>query len=63
MSVLARWTMKPALLAVPGVANISIWGQRDQQLQVLVDPKQLEAKGVTLDQVIRTTGNSVWVSR
>lgn len=62
MSVLARWTMKPALLAVPGVANISIWGQRDQQLQVLVDPKQLEAKGVTLDQVIRTTGNSVWVS-
>ena len=62
MSVLARWTMKPALLAVPGVANISIWGQRDQQLQVLVDPEQLEAKGVTLDQVIRTTGNSVWVS-
>jgi multidrug efflux pump subunit AcrB len=62
MSVLARWTMKPALLAVPGVANISIWGQRDQQLQVLVDPKQLEAKGVTLDQIIRTTGNSVWVS-
>ncbi|HKS03320.1 MAG TPA: efflux RND transporter permease subunit, partial [Arthrobacter sp.] len=62
MSVLARWTMKPALLAVPGVANISIWGQRDQQLQVLVDPKQLQAKGVTLDQIIRTTGNSVWVS-
>ncbi|WP_240987164.1 efflux RND transporter permease subunit [Arthrobacter sp. Soil736] len=62
MSVLARWTMKPALLAVPGVANISIWGQRDQQLQVLVDPEQLQAKGVTLDQVIRTTGNSVWVS-
>ena len=62
MSVLARWTMKPGLLAVPGVANVSIWGQRDQQLQVLVDPAQLEAKGVTLDEVIKTTGNSVWVS-
>ncbi|MGY2746721.1 efflux RND transporter permease subunit [Arthrobacter sp. UYCu723] len=62
MSVLARWTMKPGLLAVPGVANVAIWGQRDQQLQVLVDPGQLQAKGVTLDQVIKTTGNSVWVS-
>ncbi|WP_229994958.1 efflux RND transporter permease subunit [Arthrobacter sp. Bi26] len=62
MSVLARWTMKPGLLAVPGVANVAIWGQRDQQLQVLVDPAQLEAKGVTLDEVIKTTGNSVWVS-
>jgi Cu/Ag efflux pump CusA len=62
MSVLARWTMKPGLLAIPGVANVSIWGLRDQQLQVLVDPEKLQAKGVTLDQVIRTTGNSVWVS-
>src|SRR6476469_3963983 len=62
MSVLARWTMKPGLLAVPGVANVAIWGQRDQQLQVLVDPAQLEAKGVTLDEIIKTTGNSVWVS-
>jgi Cu/Ag efflux pump CusA len=62
MSVLARWTMKPGLLAVPGVANVAIWGLRDQQLQVLVDPARLEAKGVTLDEVIKTTGNSVWVS-
>jgi len=62
MSVLARWTMKPGLLAVPGVANVAIWGLRDQQLQVLVDPAQLQAKGVTLDEVIKTTGNSVWVS-
>ncbi|MCB5275442.1 Cobalt-zinc-cadmium resistance protein CzcA [Arthrobacter sp. SO5] len=62
MSVLARWTMKPGLLSVPGVANVAIWGQRDQQLQVMVDPGQLAAKGVTLDEVIKTTGNSVWVS-
>jgi Cu/Ag efflux pump CusA len=59
---LARWTMKPGLLAVPGVANVAIWGLRDQQLQVLVDPAQRQAKGVTLDEVIKTTGNSVWVS-
>src|SRR5439155_10937051 len=36
MSVLARWTIGPRLLGVPGVANVAIWGQRDRQLQVLV---------------------------
>ena len=27
-----------------------------------VDPAKLHAKGVTLDQIIRTTGNSLWAS-
>jgi len=62
MSVLARWTIGPRLLGVPGVANVAIWGNRDQQLQVLVDPEQLQASGVTLEQIIETTGNSLWVS-
>ena len=26
------------LMSVPGVANVAIWGQRDKQFQVLVDP-------------------------
>ena len=30
-------------MAVPGVANVAIWGQRDRQLQVLVDPDRLAA--------------------
>jgi Cu/Ag efflux pump CusA len=62
MSVLARWNIKPRLMGVPGVANLSIWGQREQQMQVEVDPAVLQARGVTLNQVIRTTGNAVWVS-
>lgn len=62
MSVLARWNIKPRLMGVPGVANLSIWGQREQQMQVEVDPAVLQAKGVTLNQVIQTTGNAVWVS-
>lgn len=62
MSVLARWIIKPRLMGVPGVANLSIWGQREQQMQVEVDPQALQARGVTLNQVIRTTGNAVWVS-
>ena len=62
MSVLARWTIGPRLMGVPGVANVAIWGHRDQQLQVLVNPEQLRDLGVTLDQVVRTTGNALWVS-
>jgi Cu/Ag efflux pump CusA len=62
LSVLARWTIAPRLMGVPGVAHVAIWGQRDRQLQVLVDPAQLQEQGVSLDQVIATTGNALWVS-
>ena len=62
MSVLARWTIRPRLMSVPGVANVAVWGLRERQLQVLVDPERLEANGVDLADVIETTGNSLWVS-
>src|SRR5205814_2451373 len=62
MSVLARWKIKPRLMGVPGVANVAIYGQRDRQLQVQVDPKKLRAEHVTLTQLIETTGNALWVS-
>jgi Cu/Ag efflux pump CusA len=62
MSVLARWTIKPRLLGVEGVANVSIYGNREHQLQVQVDPQRLQEEGVTLDEVLASTGNSLWVS-
>ncbi len=62
MGVLARWTVQPRLMGVPGVANVAIWGQRDRQLQVQVDPAHLKEQGVTLDQVIATAGEALWVS-
>lgn len=51
MTVLALWTIRPKLMSVPGVANVAIWGQRDRQYQVLVDPDRLRAAGITLEQV------------
>lgn len=62
LSVLTRWTVRPRLMGVPGVANVSVWGQRDLQLQVQVDPKRLSSSGVTLHQVIESTGNALWAS-
>ena len=43
MSVLARWKIRPRLMGVPGVANVAIYGQRDRQLQVQVDPENAAA--------------------
>ena len=62
MSVLARWTVRPRLLGVPGVANVAIWGQRERQLQVQVDPERLRTFGISLHQVIETAGNALWAS-
>jgi Cu/Ag efflux pump CusA len=61
-SVLARWTIRPRLMGVPGVANVEIWGQRERQLQVQVDPQRLRAQRVSLGQVIDTAGNAQFVS-
>jgi Cu/Ag efflux pump CusA len=55
LSTLARWTVRPRLMAVPGVANVAIWGQRDRQIQVLVDPNRLRDHNLTIDEVIRVT--------
>jgi CzcA family heavy metal efflux pump len=62
LSVLARWKIRPKLMGVPGVANVAIWGQRDRQLQVQVDPGRLRDNGVSLTQVLTTAGNALWVS-
>jgi CzcA family heavy metal efflux pump len=62
MGVLARWTIAPRLVGVPGVANVSVWGQQDRQLQVQVDPERLRQQGVRLNQVIETSANALWVS-
>ncbi|RIK81176.1 MAG: acriflavin resistance protein [Planctomycetota bacterium] len=59
LTLLALWTMRPKLMSVPGVANVAIWGQRDKQFQVLVDPDRLRANGVTLDAVVKAAGDAV----
>lgn len=53
-----RWTLRPRLMAVPGVANVAIWGQRDRQLQVKVDPERLRLYGVRLDEVLRAAADA-----
>ena len=59
MSMVAYWTIRNRLLRVPGVANVAIWGERIKMPQVQVEPDQLARNGLTLDQVMTATADSV----
>ncbi|MDE2981487.1 MAG: efflux RND transporter permease subunit [Gemmatimonadota bacterium] len=48
----ADWTVRPRLLAVPGVAQVVVIGGHVRQYQILVDPERLLAYGVGLDEVL-----------
>jgi CzcA family heavy metal efflux pump len=62
LSLLARWTIKPRLLGVPGVANVAIWGQRLRQLHVQIDPNRLYEARVMQEDIIAAAGDALWVS-
>jgi CzcA family heavy metal efflux pump len=62
LTTLAKWTIRPRLMSIPGVANVAIWGQRDRQLQVLVDPARLRASGVSLRDVVTATRDATSVA-
>lgn len=61
MTTLAKWTIRPRLMAVPGVANVAIWGQRDRQFQIQIDPERLRTHGVSVDQVVKVSQDSLKV--
>ncbi|XXF77135.1 efflux RND transporter permease subunit [Myxococcaceae bacterium GXIMD 01537] len=48
---LAEFEVKNRLLAVPGVAGVERLGGYLRQFQVLLDPEQMSARGITLDEV------------
>jgi cobalt-zinc-cadmium resistance protein CzcA len=52
------WVIKPQLAAVPGVAEVNSWGGEERQIQVVVDPADLQARGLTLDDVAAAIGRN-----
>src|SRR6478752_5577269 len=59
MSMISYWNIRAHLLRVPGVANVAIWGERLQMLQVQVDPAKLAANNVTLENVMNSTSDAL----
>ncbi len=52
---LVRWVIEPQILAVPGVADVQLFGGAERERQVMVDPRKLVANGLTLDDVFSAT--------
>jgi CzcA family heavy metal efflux pump len=59
LSMITYWKIRQRLLRVPGVANVAIWGEQIQMPQVQVEPERLAAYGVTLDEVLQVTSDTL----
>lgn len=59
MSMSAYWNIRARLLQVPGVANVAIWNERLHMMTVQAIPKRMQARQVSLDQVMTTTADTV----
>ena len=55
---LVRWVIEPQILAVPGVADVQLFGGAERERQVLVDPRKLAASGLSLEDVFSATRNA-----
>ncbi len=49
---LLDWHIGPLLRSVPGVVEVNSFGGEDKQYQVLLDPKRLQAAGLSIAQVV-----------
>jgi CzcA family heavy metal efflux pump len=58
-SMIAYWSIRQRLLRVPGVANVPIWGERLEMLNVNVDRERMAAANVSLDTVMTTTSDAL----
>ncbi len=52
------FTLRYALAAVPGVAEVASVGGYEKQYQIVIDPQRLKAHGLTLDDVTRAVRDS-----
>ncbi|OYV17571.1 MAG: acriflavin resistance protein [Methylococcaceae bacterium NSP1-1] len=55
---LVDWTIVPRLLAVPGVADVNVFGGEIAQLQIQVDPVQLHRFNLALDDIIQAASQA-----
>jgi CzcA family heavy metal efflux pump len=58
---LVQWTIRPRLLAVPGVARATLYGGDERQLQVEVDPKELSSRDLAFNDVISAVRSATGV--
>lgn len=55
------WTIVPHLLAIPGVADVNVFGGKVRQFQVQVDPEKMVRYGISLTQIEEAVKKSTGV--
>jgi CzcA family heavy metal efflux pump len=58
---LVDWVIVPHLLAIPGVADVNVFGGKVRQLQVQVDPEKMIRYGISLLQIEEAVKKSTGV--
>jgi len=61
LRTIADWTIRPRLLAIPGVAKLTIFGGETKQYQIGVDPARLARFGLSLNDVRDTARQALGV--
>lgn len=59
LSMITYWKLNDAILDVPGVANVAIWGERIRLQAVEVVPEWMQKYGVTMEEVMKATSEAV----
>jgi CzcA family heavy metal efflux pump len=59
LSMMAQYTIRPKLMAVPGVANVAIWGFRNKEIMLEADPSLMASNNVSLDQLMSASADAV----
>jgi CzcA family heavy metal efflux pump len=57
----AQWQVRPRLLALPGVAQVTLFGGEVRQFQVQVNPDYLAARNLALTDVVEATRQATGV--
>ncbi len=55
---LLDWQISPQLRTVPGIVEVNSFGGEDKQYQVVLDPKRLQASGLSVAQVVEALQRS-----
>lgn len=62
LRTLVDWTITPHLLAIPGVADVNVFGGDVRQFQVQIDPQKLVQYQLNINDVVKATQQATGVS-